>query len=52
MAFRLRRICSSDNDHSEKYTKYSVNSGHDLRSVEQCFKTPRQEAQEKSKTKK
>ena len=45
----MRRICSSDNDHTKEYTKYSVNSGYDLRSVQQCFKTPRREARKNVK---
>ena len=40
VALRLRRICSSDNDYTAKsieYTKYLINRGHDLKSVQQCF---------------
>ena len=40
VALRLRRIWSSDNDYtakSKEYTKYLVNRGHDLKSVQQCL---------------
>ena len=56
VALRLLRICSSDDDYPAKsieYTKYLVNRGHDLKSVQQCFnnvgKTSRQEARKKVK---
>ena len=52
----LRFICSIDNDYtakSKEYTKYLVNRGHDLNSVQQCFhnvgKTSRQEVRKKVK---
>ena len=52
VALRLCRICSSDNDYtaeSKEYTKYLVNRGHDLKSVQHCFnnvgKTSQQKAQ-------
>ena len=36
---RLYCMCGSDNDHkkSKEYTKYLVNRGHDINSVQQCF---------------
>ena len=34
---------------TKEYTKYFVNGGHDLKSVQQCFITPRQEARKKVK---
>ena len=55
VALRLRRICSSYNNYtakSKEYTKYLVNRGHDLKSLDQCFnvgKTSRQEARKKVK---
>ena len=46
------RLCRSDNDYtaeSKEYTKYLVNIGHDLKSVQHCFnnvgKTSQQKAQ-------
>ena len=59
VALRLRRICSSDNNYTAKsteYTKYLVNRGQDLKSVQQCLnnvlETSRQEAPKKMKTNK
>ena len=57
VALRLRRICSTDNDNTAKYkeyTKYLVNKGQYLKSVQQCFNyvfgTSRQEAPKKIKS--
>ena len=56
VALRLRRICSSGNDYTAKskdYTKFLVNRGHDLKSVQQGFNnistTSQQEARKKLK---
>ena len=56
VGLRLRRIYSSDNDYTGKlkeHTKYLVNRGHNLKSVQQCFnnvgETLRQEARKKVK---
>ena len=57
VTLRLCRICSTDNDitaKSTEYTKYLVNRGQDLKSVQQCFNnvfgTSRQETPKKMKS--